>query len=213
MKKNISFYLISIAVIIVAFITTTVVIVLLTGINPFTKQEDVCFSWESSSTIDNKMKEIIKEKSEFQLKEIFDFEFDRAYVFKDSYLSGDAFVKIYDVDIDISNMFFMPDHDHFMPIVFVDKEGKLIFEYQASNGLFFPDKGMVIYPNTVIKAHIIPEDITERKILFDRLYKNDKASFEWYIGMEVNQPGKILLEFLNIQPEDYYKKRAVENYN
>ena len=213
MNENIRFLLIGFAIVLIALIVSTAGLLLFTGINPFERQDDRFFSWESSSTIDNKMKEIIKEKSEFQLKEIFDFEFDRAYVFKDSYLSGDAFVKIYDVDIDISNMFFMPDHDHFMPIVFVDKEGKLIFEYQASNGLFFPDKGMVIYPNTVIKAHIIPEDITERKILFDRLYKNDKASFEWYIGMEVNQPGKILLEFLNIQPEDYYKKRAGVNYN
>lgn len=85
------------------------------------------------------------------VKDIFDFEFDRAYVFKDCYLSGEGFSKAYNLNISI-NQVPAGSQEYIGRIVFVDDLGNFIFEYQYDkNELIAITEGVIIYPNTTIK--------------------------------------------------------------
>lgn len=84
----------------------------------------------------------------WQVKDIFDFEFDRAYVIKDNYISGADFAEEYDLDISVDEVG-KTSAEIQRRIVFVDAEGKYVFEYQYSaETLFAKEEGFVIYPDT-----------------------------------------------------------------
>ena len=82
------------------------------------------------------------------LKSIFDFDFDRAYVFDDCYLSGEDFASYYDLDISIEEVETgLQDYNN--RIVFVDDQGEFIYEFVYESYILNPyEDGMIIYPDT-----------------------------------------------------------------
>jgi len=95
--------------------------------------------------------EKLNTQQQVKTKDVFDFQFDCAYVFNDSYLSGEGFAKRYHLDISI-NQVESGVRENIRRIVFVDEWGNFVFNYQYdSNELNAKEEGMIIYPNTVIK--------------------------------------------------------------
>ena len=88
------------------------------------------------------------DNQDIQVSEIFDFDFDRAYVFNDCYISGDGFASAYGLDLSISEV--RPGtSENIHRIVFVDRNGNLVYEFQYDiNQVNFLNEGTIIYPNT-----------------------------------------------------------------
>ena len=94
------------------------------------------------------MKTLLNEKSICKVSDIFDFDFDRAYVFDDCYLSGEDFAPYYDLDISIEEVETgLKDYNN--RIVFVDDQGEFIYEFVYESYILNPyEDGMIIYPDT-----------------------------------------------------------------
>lgn len=88
------------------------------------------------------------DNQDIQVSEIFDFDFERAYVFNDCYISGDGFASAYGLDLSISEV--RPGtSENIHRIVFVDRNGNLVYEFQYDiNQVNFLNEGTIIYPNT-----------------------------------------------------------------
>lgn len=85
-----------------------------------------------------------------RVDEVFEFEFDRAYVFNDCYISGKGFADRYDLNIDISEV--EPGvSENIRRIVFVDANGKFVFEFKYTTENLLFEEGVVIYPETTIR--------------------------------------------------------------
>lgn len=111
----------------------------------------------------------------FQVRDVFDFDFDRAYVIKDNYVSGKTFAEEYHLDISIEKVG-KTDSEIQRRIVFVDEEGKYVFEYQYSAEILFAKaEGFVIYPETRMRR-------TENPLYWDI----------------------VTFEFLDVSATDYY---------
>ena len=124
-----------------------------------------------------KFEDCLINENQVELRKIFDFEFDRAYVFKDAYLDGISFCKKYNLDLNIDEVK-ETYHEEIRRIVFVDKAGNFIFEFQYTSGknLIPQEEGMIVYPTTVVKR-TMDTKISNRYIIF---------------------------EFLDVKAEDYY---------
>lgn len=117
----------------------------------------------------------LKSDESFQVKDVFDFEFDRAYVIGDPYISGKTFVEKYHLNLSINQVEKTSSKTQ-KRIVFVDKDGNYIFCYQYSSEELIPKaEGFVIYPETEMKR-------TESPLVWD----------------------SVSFEFLNIEEADYY---------
>lgn len=139
--------------------------------------------WGSQKYTDRLLKRL-KSDEVFQVRDIFDFEFDRAYVMKDNYISGADFAEEYDLDISIDEVG-KTSAEIQRRIVFVDAEGKYVFEYQYSaETLFAKEEGFVIYPETKMRR-------TEQPLYWDI----------------------VTFEFLEIKPTDYYGYPYSEDIN
>lgn len=89
------------------------------------------------------------------LQDVFSFEFERAYVFIDCYISGEGLTERYDLDISINEVE-AGVSENIQRIVFVDELGNFVYEFKCdSNDLIILEKGIIIYPETVIerKSH------------------------------------------------------------
>ena len=85
---------------------------------------------------------------EIQVSDVFRFDFDCAYVFNDCYISGDGFSTRYGLDLSISAVE-TGISENIHRIVFVDRDGKLVYEYQYdTNQINFNNEGVIIYPST-----------------------------------------------------------------
>lgn len=90
----------------------------------------------------------LNDNSELKVSNIFDFDFDRAYVFKDSYISGEGFAEYYNIDISIDEVE-ATGHEYMRRIVFVDKNGDFVYNFTfRSYELNVKNEGVIIYPNT-----------------------------------------------------------------
>ena len=100
-----------------------------------------------------KLLSVMNEKEKVTVEEIFSFEFDRAYIFnfEDGYIDGENFAKKYNVDISISQVE-AGEADYIQRIVFVDATGSFVYEFKCIiDDVFFLEKGIVIYPETIIE--------------------------------------------------------------
>jgi hypothetical protein len=132
--------------IIAIFITITVIIQL--------KHESTDYLNNLATVFDN--------AQEIQVSEAFNFDFDRAYVFNDCYISGDGFALAYGLDLSISEVG-PGTSENIHRIVFVDKNGNFIYEFQYDiNEVNFDNEGVIVYPDTriILCDPLIPGAIT-----------------------------------------------------
>jgi hypothetical protein len=94
----------------------------------------------------------IKNKT-VQVSEIFQFEFDRAYVIReeDYQLDGAQFSKFYHLDLSIDPVR-KSDLKGINRIVFVDEKGNLLYEFR-SHRVVPKNTGMIIYPATRLRIY------------------------------------------------------------
>lgn len=107
----------------------------------------------SNANIDytDKMITMLNENSEIKVKDVFQFDFDRAYVFNDCYISGEGFSERYNLDISIDEVE-SGVQEYIRRIVFVDDNGDFVYEFQYdATQLNAYEEGMIIYPDTVIE--------------------------------------------------------------
>lgn len=125
-----------------------------------------CFTQKTSAHYEGVLREELSARDETTVGEIFDFEFDRAYVFLPElcYASGAALCEEYGLDLSIDQVK-NGRADSVGRIVFVNESGEYVylFKYNQWSSLIVAqsEKGQIIYPETVIK--IVS---TERETLF-----------------------------------------------
>lgn len=111
------------------------------------------YNWKTAKSYENKLISVTTEQDSFSVREVFDFNFDRAYVIQESYIDGEAFAKKYGLDIDIKEV---PENYHEVNrrIVFVDEIGQFVYEFRFVDGenMTIFNEGIVIYPDTKVKV-------------------------------------------------------------
>ena len=94
---------------------------------------------------------VLNEQENVTVQDVFSFEFERAYVFNDCYISGEGFAKRYNLDISINEVK-SGASENIQRIVFVDELGNFVYELKCDNSeVILLEKGMVIYPETIIE--------------------------------------------------------------
>lgn len=90
-------------------------------------------------------------KETASVSEIFSFEFDRAYIFDDCYISGSGLADRYNLKISIQQV--EPGvSESIQRIVFVDAQGNYLYLFQCDrNSLEIKENGVIIYPDTLIR--------------------------------------------------------------
>lgn len=112
---------------------------------------------QSKEDYTEKLISVLSEKNETTAQEIFSFEFARAYVFNDLYISGDGLADKYGLDISISEVE-AGVSENIQRIVFVDEAGNFVYEFQCNaRDVIMPHKALIIYPETVIKKEATQE--------------------------------------------------------
>lgn len=106
-----------------------------------------------------KLISVLNEQEETTVQDVFSFKFERAYIFNDCYISGEGLARKYNLDISISEVG-AGVSENMQRIVFVDELGDFVYEFWCdSNEVFFLEKGIVIYPDTIIeRVSSIQED-------------------------------------------------------
>ena len=98
-----------------------------------------------------KLVSVLREKETATVREIFAFEFNRAYVFNDCYLSGSGLAEKYDLDISIHEVE-SGVTEEIQRIVFVDDAGSFVYEFRCRmSDAVFPTEGIILYPETQIE--------------------------------------------------------------
>ncbi len=94
---------------------------------------------------------VLNEQEKATVQDVFSFEFERAYVFNDCYISGEGFAKRYNLDISINEVK-SGASENIQRIVFVDELGNFVYEFKCDNSeVVLLEKGIVIYPETTIE--------------------------------------------------------------
>ncbi len=132
----------------------------------------------------DKLMKALAKQEKVTVKEIFDFEFDRAYIFgqPDCYFDGRSFAEDHGLNISIEQVP-IGTADYNQRIVFVDKNGDFVYEFSCVyDTLNIKSKGIVIYPDTVIeKMRYTSKD--ELTVVF--------ISDERYCNVETHKAGPI----------------------
>lgn len=98
-----------------------------------------------------KLVSILSVQEQTTVNDVFQFEFKRAYVFDDCYLSGDGFSERYNLELSISQVK-NGTSENIQRIVFVDEKGKFVYEFKCDIcEIVIVEKGLVIYPETIIE--------------------------------------------------------------
>ena len=99
----------------------------------------------------SKLISVLNEKETPMVQNIFSFEFDRAYIFDDCYISGEGFAKRYHLDISIDQVK-NGVSENVQRIVFVNQSGDFVYEFRCDIGeVILQEQGMIIYPDTKIE--------------------------------------------------------------
>ena len=118
---------------------------------------------QSNEDYTAKLISVMNEQEATTVKDIFSFEFDRAYIFHqaDCYFDGETFAKTYNLDISIDQV----DEgiaDYRQRIVFVNKSGDFVHLFECNaDEVYINNKGVVIYPETVIKRKLSQAKLLE----------------------------------------------------
>lgn len=108
----------------------------------------------------SKLISVLNKQRETSVQDIFAFKFDRAYVFNDCYISGEGLTERYHLDISITQVK-TGTSENMQRIVFVDESGNFVYEYRCdSNEVLFQEKGIVVYPDTLIKRESFAKEKT-----------------------------------------------------
>ena len=106
----------------------------------------------------NTLLSVLTEQEKTTAQDIFSFEFDRAYVFNDCYISGDGLAQKYNLDISIGEVK-TGSSENIQRIVFVDKSGNFVYEFRCDvSEVVFPQEGVILYPETVIERKAFDQD-------------------------------------------------------
>lgn len=137
-------------------------------------------SWQKEKDYGNKLISVLSKQEKTTVQDIFSFEFDRAYIFTDCYLSGKDFAESYDLDISIEQVE-SGVSENIQRIVFVNEEGSFVYEFKCdSNEMVLKEKGVVIYPETVIERKSTVQE--EPRILYfdssEHYDSNDATRFQ-----------------------------------
>ena len=98
-----------------------------------------------------KLVSVLNENESTTVQDIFSFEFDRAYILPDCYISGEGFAKRCYLDISIEEVESGVSED-IQRIVFVDQFGDFVYEFKCNTAeIIFQEIGIVIYPDTKIE--------------------------------------------------------------
>lgn len=155
------------------------IIVILTVILVIIVFKNIHISRYDKATADRYTKKMIimlNRNESFEIKDIFDFNFDRGYVVSDSYNDGKTFNEVNDLNLNIESLESL-SADYVKRIIFVDKEGNLIYDYQYYLDDLVPkNEGVIIYPTTKVQK------------------------------CESTVVGAVGFEFLGVQESDYYSK-------
>ena len=101
---------------------------------------------------------VLKEQEAISVQDVFSFEFHRAYVFNDCYISGEGFVKKYNLNISINDVK-SGVSENIQRIVFVNESGNFVYEFKCDNNeVSFPETGMIIYPETIIEKNSFTQE-------------------------------------------------------
>ena len=112
---------------------------------------------QSKEDYTEKIISVLSEKNETTVQEIFSFEFAKAYVFNDLYISGDGLAGKYNLNISISEVE-AGVSENIQRVVFVDEAGNFVYEFQCNaRDVIMPHKALVIYPETVIQKEATQE--------------------------------------------------------
>ncbi len=136
-----------------------------------------CSARKDSDYYREKLEDMLISENQIKLKDVFDFEFEKAYVFKDSYIDGAMFAEKYNLELNINDVK-ETYHETIRRIIFTDKDNNLVFEFQYTwaVNLIPKEEGMIIFPDTIVHR------ITDSE-------KKDKY---------------VYFEFLDIPQENYY---------
>lgn len=94
---------------------------------------------------------VLNEQDNVTVQDVFSFEFERAYVFNDCYISGEGFARRYNLDISINEVK-SGASENIQRIVFVDELGNFVYEFNCDKSeVILLEKGIVIYPETIIE--------------------------------------------------------------
>lgn len=94
---------------------------------------------------------VLNEQENVTVQDVFSFEFERAYVFNDCYISGEGFARRYNLDISINEVK-SGASENIQRIVFVDELGNFVYEFNCDKSeVILLEKGIVIYPETTIE--------------------------------------------------------------
>lgn len=118
------------------------------------------YNFSEAKKYEDKLISLLENNDSVKVKDVFDFEFERAFVIEETYLKGDAFAEEYNLEISVEEM--LPNnYEDSRRIVFVDKNGEFVYEFRYWWGdrLCEDCKGKVIYPNTRIVASDLGADI------------------------------------------------------
>ena len=97
------------------------------------------------------MIEKLNTELEFEINEVFDFDFDRGYIIKEVYADGDSIAR--DLGLNTNNKPIREvANSNSKRIVFVNAQGNYIHDFVYNEFYLYTDMlGTIIYPNTIVK--------------------------------------------------------------
>lgn len=105
-----------------------------------------------------KIVSLLKDKDTITVKEIFSFEFEKAYIFNDCYISGEGFAERYNLNVSIEQVE-SGVSENIQRIVFVDEDGSFVHEFKCDRSeIIVSEEGTVIFPDTIIKKESSDEE-------------------------------------------------------
>lgn len=110
------------------------------------------YDYNKSNNYTESIIEMLKENQNIVVGDIFKFDFDRAYVIKETYADGESISKMYNLSID-NDKVKMPLNEFQKRIIFVDNKNKLVYDYRYDNAKLDirNTETSIIYPSTRIK--------------------------------------------------------------
>lgn len=108
------------------------------------------FCINKGSNYAEKMKSMLLKHNTIKVSDVFSFEFEKAFIFDDPYISGDGFAEKYGFDISIHQVD-AGVTEGIQRIVFVDKDDSYVYEFKCNiENIKISELGMIIYPETPI---------------------------------------------------------------
>jgi hypothetical protein len=130
----------------------------------------IAFNVKRSSDYNFRLVSAMNDEEMVTLKNVFSFDFHKAYVIDDPYISGTEFAAKYGLNISIDQVKAGAD-ENVQRIVFVDSLGSFVYEFKCNKSeIIIAENGIVIYPETVIER-TSQKGVTPLEITFKSMEK------------------------------------------